>query len=72
MATLSDALSSLDSLIAAKITGASDLSEFYDRKLDALGINAATSLQKLLAIREQLRKAVSANEGGEYVETLIV
>lgn len=67
---LSDALDALDTLIENKISGASDLSEFYDRRLDALGISAATSLQKLLDVREKLRRMVSASDGGEWVETL--
>lgn len=63
MSDLDDALSALDALIKAKVVGASDLSSFFDRRLGDLQINAATSLEKLIAIRKQLAEAAGLADG---------
>ena len=67
MADLDDALAALDALIKAKLTGASDLSSFYNRRLGALQIDAATSLDTLIALRKSLAEAAS-QAAGPYEE----
>ena len=54
----------LASLLRAKLEGASDLSEFYDRRLGALGIEPASSIEKLLDWLDRINRAISSEEGG--------
>lgn len=63
----------LDALILAKVEGAEDLSSFYNRQLGALGIQPATSLKELTALREKWDEIAGRDDsgGGEARMTMI-
>lgn len=59
-------------LIKNKISGATDLSEFYNRKLGGITISASTSLKELLSAQSDLGDLISKASGGTWEETIHV
>ena len=70
LSDLQDTRTALVSLMKAKAEGASDLSEFYDRRLGALGITAASSFDKLVSLLAKLDAAIGREQGGAE-ETIV-
>lgn len=67
MATADDIIGYLDALIAAKLSGATDLSSFYDRSIGSLSISPSTSIKDLMAIRDEYRRQAPPAEETTYV-----
>ncbi|RJR06924.1 hypothetical protein C4588_07245 [Candidatus Parcubacteria bacterium] len=72
MATYAEIRDALKTLIHAKITGASDLSQFYNRTLSSLSINASTSLVELTGLLEKYESLATKEIGGGEVQTHVI
>lgn len=69
---LTTAYDALASLIKAKLSGATDLSAFYNRQLGSVRVNASTSLKELFDALAQLGELISKASGGTWETTINV
>jgi len=69
---LTTAYDALAALIKAKISGAADLSEFYDRQLGSVKVSASTSLKELFDALSELGELISKASGGTWETTINV
>lgn len=64
MSTYSEIVAGIDELIHAKVTGASDVSEFASRTMGSLNITVSVGLNTLMELRKKYEK-LSNEESGE-------
>jgi hypothetical protein len=67
MPTADDIIQYIDDLIAAKLSGATDLSQFYSRTIGSLSISPAASIKELMEIRDMYRQQSGPAETETYV-----